>query len=385
MSLKSRREYLERIRGRYERAGREHKSKILDEFCANCGYHRKHSLRLLNSKAGQLKKRAGPKPMYGEALESLKAIWLASDQPCSKRLKAVLAEWLPYYPASLQVKDQLLQISPATMDRLLRPARVQFGRKRRCGTKPGSLLKQHIPIRTSNADITQPGFIEADTVAHCGGSMAGEFVWTLTFTDVSSGYTLCRAIWNKGHTAIHQHLQDLEALLPFKLLAFDCDNGGEFLNYALVAHFCQRPKPVAFTRCRPYHKNDNAHVEQKNWSVVRQLLGYDRLGYVEVVDLLNDLYRNEWAQYVNFFSPTLKLKEKKRVGARYVKTYEPAQTPYRRLLKSAALSAMAKKQLRLERAGLDPFKLRRRIEQKLKTIFQLIRAKRREEDAGGAS
>lgn len=385
MSLISRREYLEKISGRYGRAGKEHKSKILDEFCVNCGYHRKHALRLLNSGGRKAKKHPGPKPKYTAVLENLKRIWLQSDQPCSKRLKAVLVDWVPYLTASMAEKDLLLELSPATIDRLLRPVRVQLGRKRRCGTKPGSLLKQHIPIRTSNADITQPGFIEADTVAHCGGSMAGEFIWTLTFTDVSSGYTLCRAVWNKGHSAIHQHLRELEELLPFELLAFDCDNGGEFLNHALVDHFCRRRKPVAFTRCRPYHKNDNPHVEQKNWSVVRQLLGYDRLEYVEVLDLLNDLYRSEWAQYVNFFSPTLKLKEKKRVGARYVKTYEPPQTPYRRLLKSPAVSAAAKERLRLEREGLNPFKLRQRIEQKLKGIFDLVRQKRRVADAGGAS
>lgn len=386
MSLQTRREYLEKIRGRYGRAGRKHKSRILEEFCANCGYHRKHAVRLLRGLVTRTLERPGPKPEYGpELLTPLKEVWLASDQLCSKRLRVALPDWVPYLKVPLRVKDQLLRMSPATIDRRLRPLRAQVGRKRRSGTKPGSLLKRHIPIRTSNADITGAGFIEADTVAHCGGSMAGEFVWTLTFLDVATGYTLCRAVWNKGHTAIHQHLQELEAELPFRLRAFDCDNGSEFLNHALVDHFQKRPKPVAFTRCRPYHKNDQAHVEQKNWTVVRQLIGYDRLDCPEAVDVLNDLYRQEWAQYVNFFCPTLKLRDKKRVGARYVKRYETPQTPYHRLLRSRAVPPPQKDQLRELRRELNPFKLRQRIDRKLKTLFALVREKRRVADAGGAS
>lgn len=386
MSLPSRREYLEKIRGRYGRAGREHKGKILDEFCANCGHHRKHAVRLLRAGQRPAGRRPGPKPVYGpELLAPLKQVWLGSDQLCSKRLRVALKDWVPYLEEPLKVRDQLVRMSPATIDRLLKPVRVQAGRRRRSGTKPGSLLKQHIAIRTSNADIQCAGFIEADTVAHCGPSMAGEFIWTLTFTDVASGYTLCRAVWNKGHTAIHQHLKELEAQLPFPLLAFDCDNGSEFLNHALVDHFQKRPKPVAFTRCRPYHKNDQAHVEQKNWTVVRQLIGYQRLECPEAVEVLNGLYRQEWAWYVNFFCPTLKLSDKKRVGARYVKRYEEPKTPYQRLLTSRAVSPANQQRLRELRRELNPFKLRERIDRKLKTLFALVRERRRVADAGGAS
>lgn len=385
MSLQSRREYLEKIRGRYQRAGRLHKSRILEEFCLNCGYHRKHAVRLLNQR-GRPKRKAGRKARYGpQALALLKEFWLCSDQMCSKRLKEAAPEWLPFFKASWAARDQVLAMSPATMDRLLAPSRACHGRKRRSGTKPGSLLKKHIPIRTGNQDIVRVGFLEADTVAHCGNSLAGDFVWTLTFTDIVSGWTQCRAVWNKGHSAIHQQLQAAEEQSPFPWLAFDCDNGSEFLNHALWNHYAKRPKPVQFTRSRPYHKNDNAHIEQKNWSAVRQLLGYQRLDQMEMVPLINDLYENEWHWLVNFFCPTFKLIEKKKVGSKYVKRYEKPRTPYARLLESSEISASEKEKLRAIRAGLDPVKLGQRIQQKLKRIYLAGRPTSKDGAAGAAS
>lgn len=369
MSLQSRREYLEKIHGRYERAGRFHKTRILDEFCLNCGYHRKHAVRLLNEKP-RTRKKPGPQRRYGpEALALLKEFWLCSDQMCSKRLKAAAPEWLPFFKAPLAARQQVLAMSPATMDRLLAPIRAQVGRKRRGGTKPGSLLKKHIPIRTGNDDIVRVGFIEADTVAHCGGSLAGDFAWTLTWTDIISGWTQCRAVWNKGHSAIHQQLQAAETESPFPWLAFDCDNGSEFLNHALWDHYAKRKKPVLFTRSRPYHKNDNAHVEQKNWSAVRQLFGEERLDQPEAIPLMNDLYANEWHWLLNFFCPTFKLIEKKKVGSKYVKRYEKPRTPYARLLESKEVSRAEKEKLRALRGGLNPVKLRQRIQQKLKRVY----------------
>lgn len=385
MSLQSRREYLEKIRGRYQRAGRPHKSRILEEFCLNCGYHRKHAVRLLNQ-APQPRKKPGRKRRYGpQAQALLKEFWLCSDQMCSKRLRAAAPDWLPFFKAPLAVRDQVLAMSPATMDRLLAPSRARLGRKRRSATKPGSLLKKHIPIRTGNEDIVRVGFLEADTVAHCGSSLAGDFVWTLTFTDIVSGWTQCRAVWNKGHSAIRQQLQAAEAESPFRWLAFDCDNGSEFLNHALWNHYTQRKRPVQFTRSRPYHKNDNAHVEQKNWTAVRQLLGYERLDKEQAVALLNDLYENEWHWQTNFFCPTFKLIAKKKVGSKYSRRYEKPRTPYARLLESAQVSATEKAKLRSIRAGLDPVKLRQRIQQKLKRIFLAGRRKSGEATAGAAS
>jgi hypothetical protein len=381
MSLQSRREYLQKIRGRYQRAGRLHKTQILNEFTLNCSYHRKHAVRLL-TKPPRARRPSGPPRQYGsEAVALLKEYWLCCEQMCSKRLKEAAPDWLPFFQSTMAVREEVMAMSPATMDRLLKSSRVRLGRKRRCGTKPGSLLKKHIPIRTDNADITRVGYLEADTVAHCGSSMAGDFGWTLTFTDILSGWTQCRAIWNKGHHAIHQHLQAAEAESPFPWLAFDCDNGSEFLNYALWDHYAKRPKPVRFTRSRPYHKNDNAHVEQKNWSAVRQLVGYERLMNPAAVALLNDLYENEWHWLVNFFCPTFKLLEKKKVGSKYVKRYEKPRTPYARLLESPEVSAAEKEKLRAIRSGLNPVKLRRRIQQKLRRIFAL----NKEEAAPGES
>jgi hypothetical protein len=264
-------------------------------------------------------------------------------------------------------------MSPATIDRLLQPVRIQY-KKGRCGTKPGTLLKNQIPIKTSNWDATEPGFFEADTVAHCGNSMAGDFVWSLSFTDIATSWTENRAVWNKGAHGVLTQIKDIESELPFEIQGFDCDNGSEFLNYHLLRYLTDRPqKPVKFTRSRPYRKNDNAHVEQKNWSHVRQLFGYDRFGDHRLVDLINDLYKNEWPLYNNFFCPTLKLKSKHRVKSKYVKTYEFPQTPYQRLILSETVSSEAKQKLTETFLKLNPFSLKKMIESKLKLIFNTLR------------
>lgn len=376
MSLQSKREYLGQIRSRYHRAGRVHKIKILDEYCQVCGYDRKYAIKRLAADPRRPRRKAGRKPRYDKELllPVLKRVWLASDQMCSKRLRAALPKWLPHlHPLSVTCRAQLLALSPATIDRLLRPLRVRYPGKGLGGTKPGTLLKHHIPIRTGNWDITRPGFIEADTVAHCGNSLAGDFVWSLVFTDIFSGWTQMRAVWNKGAAGIQEQIMDLEKQTPFALKGFDCDNGSEFLNYPLLNYFTQREEPVAFTRSRPYHKNDNAHVEQKNWTHVRQLLGWDRMENPRLVRVINDLYRREWSAYQNFFCPSMKLLSKARVRSRYVKRYDRPQTPYERLLQSPAISAQNKRQLQAAYAKLNPFALKKMIELKLKSIFALNR------------
>jgi len=374
MSLPSKREYLMQIRSRYRRAGRVHKSKILDEYCQVCGYDRKYAIKRLAADPHRLRRKPGRKPLYDKErlLPLLKRVWLASDQMCSKRLRAALPKWLPHLSAlSAENKTRLLSLSPATMDRLLKPLRIRYPGKGLSGTKPGTLLKHHIPIRTSNWDITRPGFIEADTVAHCGNSLAGDFIWSLVFTDIFSGWTQLRATWNKGAFGIQQQIADLEKHTPFALAGFDCDNGSEFLNYPLLEYFTCRQKPVAFTRSRPYHKNNNAHVEQKNWTHVRQLLGWDRLENPQLVESINDLYRKEWSAYQNFFCPSMKLVSKERVRSRYRKRYDTPQTPYERLLQSREVSPEKKDQLQAAYARLNPFVLKKIIEQKLQKIFAL--------------
>jgi hypothetical protein len=264
-----------------------------------------------------------------------------------------------------------LTISAATLDRLLKPLRVGHP-KGLAGTKPGSLLRTQIPIRTHHWDETLPGFVEADTVAHCGNSLAGDFVWSLTLTDIVTGWTECRATWNKGATGVLAQLQAIEALLPFPLRGFDCDNGSEFLNHHLVRYFSNHPGKPVFTRSRPYQKNDNAHVEQKNWTHARQLFGYDRLAHPELVTLMNEVYSTLWCPLQNHFCPSLKLKEKHRNGARYVRKYHPPQTPYQRLMLHPDIPDNNKTALWQQHDALNPFTIKAAIEQKLKTIFSLV-------------
>ncbi len=381
MVLQSRREYLDAIRKRYRKAGRKDKSVILGEFCATCGYNRKYAIRLLRKNPlSSPNRKPGPVCIYPKELllVPLKHIWFATDQMCSKRLKAAIPLWLPFYEDEYErlipdVRQKLLAMSPATIDRLLKPLRA-FYKKGRCSTKPGALLKNQIPIKTHNWDVTKPGYFEADTVAHCGNSMAGDFVFSLTFTDIFSGWTENRAVWCKGSQGVLREIRNIEERIAFPILGFDCDNGSEFLNHHLVSYFTDRPKaPIQFTRSRPYRKNDNAFVEQKNWTHVRQLLGYDRFDNVDLVPVINDLYMNEWSLFTNYFCPTLKLKEKQRINSRYTKKYEAPQTPLQRLLDSADVSIKAKETLEAVYNSLNPFKLKSNIDDKLKAIFRIVR------------
>jgi hypothetical protein len=380
MGKKEKYAYLEAIRSRYREADRESKTIILDEFCQVCSYNRKYAIRLLNRKRKKLQGRPGRKPFYGfpELLKALRRIWLATDQMCSKKLVAAIPLWLPFYEnasgrLSNEVAQKLLAISPATIDRLLLPTRLRSRKKGLGGTKPGRLLRNQIPIRTDNWDISQPGFMEADTVAHCGNSLLGDFIWSLTLTDIHSGWTECRATWNNGSHGVIEQIKDIEECLAFPLQGFDCDNGSEFLNHHLVGYFTKRVPKVKFTRSRPYKKNDNAHVEQKNWSFVRQLLGYDRLDNPGLVELINGLYSNDWSLYQNHFCPTFKLLEKKKIASKYKRKYEYPQTPYQRLMNSDCIAQEKKIQLQACHQDLNPFILKRKIEEKLKEIFKLVK------------
>jgi hypothetical protein len=373
----SKREYLLAIWERYQRVGRRFKSKILDEFCAVCGYTRKYAIGLLSRKPRRRQCKPGPRRRYdGQVLEPLKVIWLAAEQMCSKRLKAALPLWLPFYeqehgPLVEAVRKKLLQISAASIDRLLKKERARYRGKGLCGTRPGGLLKHQIPIRTDNDDVDRPGFLEADTVAHCGNSLAGDFIWSITFTDIFCQWTENRATWNKGAEGVLGQVKDVEANLPFELLGFDVDNGSEFLCFHLWRYLLDRPRPVPLTRSRPYRKNDQAHVEQKNWTHVRQLLGYQRLEQPELVPLINELYRT-WGLLHNFFCPNLKLLSKTRKGAKTIRKYSPPQTPYQRLLESKHLSQEQKQKLQSRFQQLNPLQLKREIEQKLKLVLNKV-------------
>jgi hypothetical protein len=384
--------YLRNLSTRYRQSNKKDKGIMLDEYCSTSGHSRKHAIKSIGNAWRQkmerkpnVKESRGKKPVYHktELSIALKNIWLATDQMCGKRLKYALLDWLPYYEKhysklSDETKEKLQSISSATIDRVLSPYRADFN-KGLSGTKPGSILKTQIPILTEQWDASMPGFVEADTVAHCGTSLVGDFIWSLTVTDINSGWTELRALWGKGATGVVDQMANIESLLPFTLKGFDCDNGSEFLNQHLIRHFAHPDKKdefrLQFTRSRPYKKNDNAHVEQKNWTHVRQLLGYHRLDNKELQPIINELYTNEVSKLNNFFCPSVKLLSKIRIGAKIKKTHSKPMTPYQRLLQSEHIPKDTKTTLQTLHSTLDPFELRKSIETKLKHIFSFINVK----------
>ena len=377
----AKREYLQAMRERYFRAKtRPQKSSLLDEICATTGYDRKYVTRqLAKRRPGRpTRSKRGRKSVYQDPLliKPLKEIWKTSNYPCSKRLKAMVPIWLPKYEAMYgrleeSERERILTISAATIDRVLYRTRLQNSGRGKTTTKPGGLLRAQIPIQTGQWEETRPGFLEADTVAHCGGSMAGEFVFTLDCVDIATDWSEQRAIWNKSAAQVVKQMIEIERVLPFPLLGFDADNGSEFINEQLVKHFLSRKRQVRFTRSRAYRKNDNAHVEQKNWTHVRQWIGYDRLERPEAVDLLNDLYANEWSLYHNLYGASMKLVSKKRVGAKVIKQHGKPKTPYERVMESNAVSDYKKRQLQQLLDDTNPFILRKLIDKKLRRLFQL--------------
>ena len=378
MSQNEKKAYYYAIKERYLKATKIEKSAILNEFCLVCGYNKKYAIRILNKAEPivKIRKSPGKKSVYfsDDFIAALKNIWIATDFICSKRLKEAIPIWLPHYESTYglipdDIKKRFKTISAATIDRLLRPVRL-YSKKGLSGTKPGTLLKNQIPIRTDNWDINKPGFMEADTVAHCGNSLYGDFIWSLTMTDIHTGWTENRAVWNKGSEGVLAQIQNIEKAIPFELMGFDCDNGSEFLNHHLLRYFTNNGKNTKFTRSRPYKKNDNAHVEQKNWTQVRHLFGYDRLDIKALVDPMNELYTNEWSLYNNFFRPSQKLIEKTKINSKYKRKYDIHKTPYLRVMESKHISKEKKDALKKIYEKLNPFKLKTDIEIKLKAIFK---------------
>jgi hypothetical protein len=376
MSQEMKENWLPKVQARYEKRGREGKTRMLNELCEDHGYERKYAIKLLNGSLPKFKgaSRPGPVPRYEVIEPIVRQIWLTAEQPCGKRLVPILRQWLPFYErrfgeVSGRQRKLMGKVSSATLDRLLMGARAEYPGWGRCGTKPGSLLKTEIPIRSGTWDLTQPGYLEADSVAHCGTSLAGSFVWSLTYTDIFSGWTEGRAVWNKGAAGVLAATQEVEQALPFGLLGFDCDNGSEFLNHHLWAYLAKRGSPVQFTRSRPYHKDDNAHVEQKNWMWPRQLLGYARLEDSQLVARISTVYKDVWGPLHNFFLPCLKLKKKWREGSHWRKQYELPQTAFDRLCRPGLLDLKHRKQLRERYASLDPFILKDDLEKQLKQIL----------------
>lgn len=378
MVSQSKREYLAKIKDRYRHAGRRGKSRILDEFCAVCGHHRKHAIRLLGQDGRTRKKKPGRPSKYGvEVIQVLEDIWLNADRPCSSRLVGMIPLWLPYYEKrdgylEESVKEKVLHIKPRTLDRVLGGVRRKHGSRGLSGTRPGQYLKSSIPVKVSHDDVTEPGYMQSDTVAHCGGSLAGDFAWSLTFTDIFSGWTQNGAVWNKGQHGVHKLLIDMEDGLPFCIKGFHSDNGGEFINHHLHSFYKDRDMPVIMTRGRPGRGNDNSHVEQKNYTHVRLLLGYQRIETPELIKDINELYEVANLLY-NFFCSNRRLIFKERRGSRYYKRYDDPATPCERLLASDQLTELQKTYLTEVKINLDPYKLRKQIDAKQEKILKKLR------------
>lgn len=368
-------EQLQRLRRRYCDRGKEGKSRLLDEFCEQHGYDRKYAIKLLaaSSPRAPAASPPGPQPKYAPVTDVLALIWQNAEQVCGKRLAPALPLWLPHYQRHfgklLPSQRKLLDgISAATIDRLL--ARRKTALHGLSATRPGTLLRQQIPIQGEVWDETRLGFLEADSVAHCGESLAGNFIWSLVYTDLCSSWTEGRAIWNKGATGVLEQTRHTEQNLPFAVLGFDFDNGSEWLNWTLIRYLQVRARPVRVSRSRPYHSDDNAHVEQKNWMWPRQLLGYGRLEDPGQVEPINQLYIQAWGPLQNFFLPSMKLVKKWRVGSRWKRRHDRPQTAYQRLLATSQLTNKARRQLRDQYQSLDPFELASQVERRLKDILK---------------
>lgn len=380
LAMKERKTLTKALAEQYRCGRKKEKGIVLDQFVAATGYNRHHAAWLLRHHGRrvalssrvvvQADARVRPRPprksIYDEqVLAPLKKVWELMDYPAGKRLAPALPELVPHLIAhrelrvSKTVRDKLLTISAATIDRLLKPERAKHTVKGRTHTKPGTLLKHQVPIRTfSDWDNAQPGFFEMDLVGHDGGKTQGDYCFTLDLTDVATGWTELAAVPNKAQTWVFEALQALRQRLPFTVLGLDSDNGSEFINHHLVAYCTEQG--ITFTRSRPYRKNDTCYVEQKNWSIVRHYVGYPRYETQQACAVLNELY-GVLRDYINFFQPSMKLAEKTRDGARVRRRYDVAKTPYQRVLDSVRVPGLVKQRLTRRYAQLNLAALHRRI------------------------
>ena len=381
MSKKSIEEYTEKLRERYARmSGRQARGAVLDEYILVTGFERKYATKVLGGKrrkrssTSQRGRKAKFKSSAGKALKNL---WLSMEQPCGKRMRDMIPLWIDDFKGIHNTtRKALLAMSPATIDRKLAPHKVN-GPKKRIPPRSDSAIKALVEIRAESWDENEPGWTEVDTVAHCGGDMSGSFVWTLTSVDIVSGWSEVRPVWNRGQYTTLQGIEAITAAQPFDLKGIDSDNGGEFLNHHL--HRWTKEKSIKQTRSRPYRKNDQAHVEQKNYTHVRQLLGYDRLGHQELIEPLTVLLE-KWSLFKNLYCVTMEQISKTRKGSKEIRRHAKTnRTPAQRLIDGGKISLDQRKWIETQLANTNPFEMKEEIELGLRNLWKLVGKLDREE------
>lgn len=379
---------IEVLRVRHRRASKKQKGEIISELCEQLSVSRKYAISLLSPlEVGRPKKpdsRGRPSKYQDKTFkDALRFMWKICRYPCGKTLRSAIPLWIrateeEYGCFAEDIKARLLAISAPTIDRILRPFKVTKGKSY---TRSGG-FRDEIPIQGNIWDIKIPGYIEADTAVMCGGSLLGEFVNTLTMVDIATIWTETRAVFGKGSNAVFDAIRDVEHTLPFKILGCDSDNGGEVLNRHLYEYFyterlAKGLPPVPMTRSREYKKNDNAHVEQRNDTMVRKFLGYERLDFKDLIPLLNYYYAEVVCPLVNHFMPSFKLSEKIRVMSRTRRVYKAPMTPYQRLMETDYLSETQKLKLKLQHDSLNPVKLSNEEKKIRKMIDDCVRSLRK--------
>jgi hypothetical protein len=383
LQMKEKQAITKEVATRYCRAKKKEKVKMLDELVATTGYNRSYATRALRlalkvpvkSKASPKRRRRRERLYDDKVVAAVTKVWVTLDMPCGKRLGPYLKTIVPILEGFNELdldndtRDKLISMSAATIDRLMKAERRRIDLKRRSGTKPGSLLKHQIPVRTfCDWDEDKPGFLEIDLVAHNGGNPRGDFCQTLDVTDIHSTWTETRAIKNKAQVWVFEALMDISCGLPFDINGIDSDNGSEFINNHLVK-YCQ-DNEITFTRSRPLRKNDNCFIEQKNYTVVRKTVGYARHDTQEELDLLNEIYVH-LRRYTNFFQPTMKLIEKTRTGSKIKKVYDQPKTPYQRLMDCPQITEESKAKLKSEFESINPAALKRELNALVDELFKV--------------
>lgn len=376
MSRRSKHEYFQVMYERYQQATKTEKAGLLDEVCRVCHYHRKHAIRKLNQPLREPRPRSRSprgRTYTSQTISILTAVWEAAGYPWSLRLKALLPLWMPWIKKHFRItpalEHQLGAISPRQIDRRLQGHKRKL-RKRIYGrTKPGTLLKHQIPVRTTHWEVTTPGYLEIDLVAHSGKAARGTYIFSLNVTDICTGWVETRAVMGKGERGLVAALTDLCAALPFPVQGIDSDNGSEFINGHLLRFCAQRA--IHFTRGRPYKKDDNAHIEQKNWTQVRKVLGWERYDSPHALAAMNAFYAGPWSTLMNLFQPCIKLQKKLRKGSRLIRKYDRPQTPLDRLLTDPPQDCARLVDLQRQRIACDPFALAKTIDRQVEAIWDL--------------